>query len=103
LRQQVEPIVLSPIYQELQKIAKSKSPKMRKNALLGLEFAEKCRVVEVELKDKESHDDLLLRIAIEWKCPIATNDRELRKKLRSAGIPVIFLRQKSRLEVDGNV
>ena len=103
LGQKVEPIMLSATHQELQKLAESKSTKTRKNAVLGLRLAEKCRVVEVERKNTESNDDIILRMATAWKCPVATNDRELRQRLRSAGVPVVFLRQKSRLEVDGNV
>jgi len=101
--QRVEPVILSPTYQELQRLAKSNSPKLSKQALLGLRLAEKCRVVEVKRKDNESNDDLIFRVATEWKCPVATNDRELRKKLRTSGVSVVFLRQKSRLEVDGSV
>ena len=103
LTQRVEPVILSPTYRELQRLAKSNSIKIRKQALLGLRLAEKCRVVEVKRMDNESNDDLIFRVATEWKCPVATNDRELRKKLRTIGVPVVFLRQKSRLEVEGSV
>ena len=103
LGQRIEPIMLSTTYQELQKLAKSKSPKICKQAMLGLELAEKCQIVEVERKANESNDDLTFRIAMEWKCPVATNDRELREKLRQFGVAVIFLRQKKRLEIDGGV
>jgi len=101
LNQRVEPIILSPNYQELQKLAESKSPKMKKNALLGLKLAQKCGIADVECREGESIDDLVARIATEWRSPVATNDRELKKKLRKAGIAVVFLRQKSRLAVEG--
>lgn len=103
LGQRVEAIILSPTFQELGKLAKSKSPKTRKNAMLGLEVAKKCKIAEVERKSGESNDDLIVRIATEWKCSVATNDGELRRKLRKAGIAVVFLRQKSRLAVEGGV
>lgn len=103
LGQNVESVLLSPAYRELQKLTTSKSIKMSKQAQLGLKLAEKCRIVEVEPKSNETNDDLILRTATEWKCPVATNDRELRRKLRSVGVPVIFLRQKSLLAVEGNV
>jgi len=101
--QNVEPVLLSPTYQELQKLAKSNSVKLSKQARLGLKLAEKCQIVEVERKGNESNDDLILRMAREWKCPVATNDKELRKRLRSVSVSVVFLRQKSQLEVEGNV
>jgi rRNA-processing protein FCF1 len=103
LGQNVESVLLSPAYRELQKLTTSKSIKLSKQAQLGLKLAEKCRIVEVERKSNEANDDLILRTATEWKCPVATNDRELRRKLRSVGVPVIFLRQKSLLAVEGNV
>jgi rRNA-processing protein FCF1 len=101
--QRVEPIMLSPTYEELQALAKSKSPKMRKQATLGLKLAEKCQITDVKRKTSESNDDLIFRIATEWKCPVATNDRDLRRRLRAAGVAVVFLRQKSQLEIDGGI
>lgn len=101
--QRVEPIILSPIYKELKKLAESESPKMRKNASLGLELAKRCKIVEVDRRDMESNDDLIFRMAVEWKCAVATNDRELRIRLRKAGVAVVFLRQKSRLAVEGGI
>jgi len=103
LSQRFDPILLSPTKRELQKIAEKGSPKMRKQASFALELAEKCRVVQVEKDPKETHDDVILRVAAEWNCPVATNDRELRKKLRNTGVPVIFLRQRRRLELEGTV
>ena len=76
---------------------------MRRQASLALKFAEKCRVVQVEKDLKETYDDVIVRVAAEWRCPVATNDRELRRRLRNFGIPVIFLRQKRRLELEGAI
>jgi len=103
LSQRFEPILLSPTYREVLKIAEKGSPKMRKQASLALKLAEKCRVAQVEKGLEETHDDVIVRVAAEWRCPVATNDRELRKRLRNVGVPVIFLRQKQRLELEGTV
>ncbi|HVP40663.1 MAG TPA: hypothetical protein VMS95_01750 [Candidatus Krumholzibacteriaceae bacterium] len=103
LERQVEPLILSSTFGELQKLVKSRSVKKSKQALLGLKLTEKCRVVEMERKSGESNDDVILRASVEMKCAVATNDRELRKKLRNAGVPVVFLRQKSTLALDGSV
>jgi hypothetical protein len=102
LGRRVEPVILSPTYFELQKLAASNSVKLSKQARLGLRLAVRCKVVEVERKVNESNDDLMLRVAVEWRCPVATNDGELRQKLRNLGVPVVFLRQMSKLEVEGN-
>jgi len=103
LNQRFDPILLSSTQKELQKLAKEGSPKTRQQASLALKIAEKCRVVHVEKGLKETDDDVIVRMAAEWKCPVATNDQELRKRLRKLGVPVIFLRQRSRLELDGTV
>ena len=103
LNQRFDPILLSPTQEELQKLAKEGSPKTRKQASLALRIAEKCRVVHIEKGLKETHDDVIVRVAAEWKCPVATNDRELRKRLRNLRVPVIFLRQRHRLELEGAV
>jgi len=103
LNQRFDPILLSPTRKELQILANESSPKTRKQASLALKLAEKCHVVHFEKSLKETHDDVIARVATEWKCPVATNDRELRKRLRHLGVPVIFLRQKHRLELEGSV
>jgi len=98
LNRKPEPIILTPTYRELQKLAASKHPKRRLEARLALELAEKCRMVKAEPSADETVDDLIIRLAEKWKCPVATNDRELRKKLKKKVVPVVFLRQKTRLE-----
>ena len=82
-------------------MAEKGSPTMQKQASLALSLAEKCRQIQVERKRGETSDDVILRIAVEWNSPVATNDRELREKLRAKSIPVIFLRGKRRLELEG--
>lgn len=82
-------------------MAKKGSPKMRKQSSLALQLAQKCRIVQVKRGADETHDDVIVRIAQKLKCHVATNDRALRKKLRVGGIPVIFLRGKTRLALEG--
>ena len=101
LNQRFELILLSSTYNELLIMAEKGSPSMRKKAALALKLAEKCSIVTVKKGMEETHDDVILRIASKWKCLVATNDRELRKRLRDKGIPVIFMRGKSRLELEG--
>ena len=102
LNQRYDPVLLSPTHKEILKIAERGSPKMRQQASLALKLAEKCRIVSVEQGCKETHDDVVVRIAAEWRCPVATNDAALRKRLRSISVPVIYLRQRSRLEMEGS-
>lgn len=101
LNQQFEPILLSTTLQEIQKMAEKGPPKLSKQATMALKIAEKCHIISVEKSQGETNDDVILRMATQWKIPVATNDRELRKKLRARSIPVIFLRGKHRLELEG--
>ena len=103
LNQKFEPILLSPTRRELQKMVEIGSPQIRKQAAVALKLAEKCTVIDVKKRSEETNDDVILRVAVEWKSTVATNDRELRKKLRGRNIPVIFLRGKSRFELEGSL
>ena len=103
LNQRFEPVLLSSTQQELQGLAGSSSMKVRKQAELGLRLAERCSFVSVEKGSAETYDDVVVRVAAEWKSLVATNDRELRKRLRAVGVPVIFLRQKRCLALEGSV
>jgi len=103
LGQRYTPILLSPTRKELLKIAEKGSPKTRRHASLALKLAEKCELVPVEQGCEEMHDDVIVRVASEWRCPVATNDGALRKRLRNISVPVIYLRQMSRLEMEGSV
>jgi rRNA-processing protein FCF1 len=102
LNRNFEPTLLSSTKQELEGLAKS-SPKIQKQAVMALGLAEKCKFVNVEKSLDESFDDVIVRMATEWKCPVGTNDKELRKRLQKVGCPVIFLRQKRVLDVDGSI
>jgi hypothetical protein len=67
-----------------------------KNAKAALSLARKYSVVETEL----SGDDAVLTIAKERSAAVVTNDRELIKRLRELGIPVIRLRGEHYLVAD---
>jgi uncharacterized protein len=96
-------ILLSPVKRELEMLAEKSSPKTRKNAVFALTLAEKCKYVKVPEKPKELTDDAIARIAMQWKAPVFTNDKLLKKRLRDISLPVIYLREKSRLEIDGMI
>jgi hypothetical protein len=102
LNSNFELVLLKPIQLELERLAMQGSPQMRKKASYALRFAEKCRILGVK-EDAASPDDVILQTASRWNCPVFTNDRELRKKLRNINVPVIYVRQKSRLEIDGRL
>ena len=103
LKANFEPILLLQVKRELEKLAEEGSPKMRKNASYALKLAEKCKLVQVNEEIAVSPDDDIVKLASEWNCPVFTNDRWLRKRLRNINVPVIYVRQKSCLEIDGRI
>jgi hypothetical protein len=103
LNQKSEPIILQTTFQEIKQMAEKGTPKLRKQAAMAMKIAEKCRIVNVEKNSEETNDEVILRMAAQMKCPVATNDRELRKRLRERDIPVIFLRGKHQLELEGSL
>ena len=96
-------VLLSPVKRELETLAENSSPKTRKNAVFALRLAEKCKYVKVPEKPKELTDDAIVRIALRWKAPVFTSDKLLKKRLRDISLPVIYVREKSRLEIDGMI
>jgi rRNA-processing protein FCF1 len=98
-----EPVLLLPIRKELETIAEKGSLKMRKWTSYALKLTEKCVFLEIKEKIEESPDDAIVEAARKWDCPVFTNDRKLRKRLRNINVPVIYVRQKSRLEIDGRI
>ena len=103
LKRNFELILLSPVKRELEALAKKGSLKMRKNAVYVLKLAEKCKYVEVDAPASALTDDIIVKVAKEWQTPVFTNDKQLKKRLRDISVPVIYVRQKSRLEIDGMI
>ncbi|RLG83348.1 MAG: 30S processome protein Utp24 [Thermoprotei archaeon] len=90
--------VIEPVVKELEKIIAHGGVKERKAAKLALELVKKkCRIIEISLSPDKSVDDLLLEIALREGFIVATNDRELRRRLREAGILEIYFREEKQL------
>ena len=100
LNRNVEFVLLSAVKRELEVLAAGDSPKVRREATYALRLAEKCKFVAVDDRG-ETTDDVIVRVAKSWNSPVFTNDRVLKKRLRDISVPVIYLRQKSRLGIDG--
>jgi rRNA-processing protein FCF1 len=100
LGRSVEFLLLSPVKRELELLAAEDSPKLRRMATFALRLAEKCTFVAVEDCGQQA-DDVIVRVAKSWGSAVFTNDRVLKKRLRDISVPVIYVRQKSRLDIDG--
>jgi rRNA-processing protein FCF1 len=101
LNRRFEPIVLSTTIIEMQRIKQHGSTKTQRKAALALTLAQRCTRIYAEKDIQESDDDVIVRVAAKRGCAVATNDRDLRKQLRIMNIPVIYLRQRTRLTVEG--
>jgi rRNA-processing protein FCF1 len=102
LNRNFEFILPSPVKKELERIASQGPQKTRRRAEMALKLAQKCTLLETE-DSSGSTDDLILEIARTQRYPVFTNDRQLRNRLRDINTPVIYVRQKSRLEIDGRL
>lgn len=101
LNRSVKVIILSSVYEELRKISSEGNSKGRRQAEMALKLIEKFEIVDIRPNPNETVDNCIIRLAKEWNCPVATNDGRLRRKLRDIKVPVIYLRQRVRLEVEG--
>ena len=101
LNRNVNFVLLSPVKRELELLATKQSPKIRREAVYALKLAEKCKYVAVDSDGKLQTDDVIVKVAKAWNSPVFTNDSQLRKRLRDISVPVIYVRQKSRIEIDG--
>jgi uncharacterized protein len=101
LNRNVTFILLSPVKRELEILANKESPKTRREAAYALKLTEKCKFVAIDSDEKMRTDDVIVKVAKAWNSPVFTNDSQLRRRLRDISVPVIYVRQKSRLEIDG--
>jgi len=92
-----ELVIPSPVIQELRRISEQGKPKERTAARIGLILAKRGKVIKVG----GAADQAILRLALKKRCAVGTTDAALRKELRRRGVPVIYLREKSHLAMDG--
>ena len=112
LQKKVDFIVPSAVKSELTGIS-SRGGEGAPEASLALQLASRCRVVEVTLDANESVDDAIVKASQKLGAVVATTDIALKKRLRDSvasvslegapwhPVPVIFLRDKSKLEIEG--
>ncbi|MEW6222875.1 MAG: PIN domain-containing protein [Candidatus Hadarchaeota archaeon] len=94
-----EIVVPQPVALELERISKEGAPKERATASIGLQLAKDGKVIEIG----KIADEAIVELASRGNAVVATTDMALRKRLRAKGVPVIYLRQKSHLALDGEV
>ena len=89
------------VINELKGLKKNNKGKIRLNANLALMLANssKVEIKDISLLENETVDDALLRVSE----VLATNDIELKKRAKSKGITIVYLRQKNYIAIDGKI
>lgn len=100
LQKRVDFIVPSAVKSELTGLS-ARGGEGAPEASLALQIASRCRVVEVSLEASETVDDAIVKASQKLGAVVATTDIELKNRLKTLKVPVIYLRDKSKLEVDG--
>jgi rRNA-processing protein FCF1 len=89
------------IVDELRWLKTRVKPGEEKEIDFALALAERIAVLDEKLEPGEEVDDQLIRLTSRGGCVVATTDAELRRRLRERSIPVVYLRQRRHLAVDG--
>ncbi|MEM1546652.1 MAG: hypothetical protein QXY40_09170 [Candidatus Methanomethylicia archaeon] len=88
------PVVLDVTLMEIIKFTKSKSIKLKLNALTAYDFIiKKLHVVNSNNRNL-SVDDAIYQFAIENDCIVVTGDKKLRQMLKHKGMRVICIKDK---------
>lgn len=89
-------LTINSVIKELEKLS-AKKGKDSKNAKIALKLI-KSKRIEI-LKSKERTADKAIIKLCDKKTMVATDDKELRKKLKNLGIKTIYLRAKKRVAI----
>jgi rRNA-processing protein FCF1 len=93
-----EPVVLSGVIKELTGLSRAKG-RDGAAARHGLALGEKCTIVESGDAQAGSVDAQMIEYAVQNKCMVVTNDRQVRDALLTRGIGVISMRNQKKLEI----
>lgn len=105
LERRVEFVLLASTVEEIEKKGGLGAGKTERYIFkIAKDLIQRCKVIKVpESLTAMPVDDQLLEYAITIKGALATNDRELRRKARERKIPVLLLRGKKKVALEGTV
>ncbi|HDD57481.1 MAG TPA: hypothetical protein ENF43_03075 [Thermoplasmatales archaeon] len=95
-----EIVVPRTVLKELYLLSVHGKGKRKINAQSAIDYVERNFDI---IENEGDTDTSLISLAKRLKAVVATNDRELRKKLRENSIPVLFLRERKKLVSDGTI
>ena len=93
-------VVPQPVVDEIIYLG-NKSNISRKEYNFTLKLLERIEILSVECIGRESVDDLIVRLSVKNNYIVGTTDKLLKKRLRAKAIPVVYMKNKALLEVEG--
>ena len=94
--------VPNAVLQELEVIESKSRGKDLMAIRMAKKLAERFEVVEIGRFGERPIDDQIFDFAVKnERVIVCTNDKELKRRLRERGIPVVYLRSKKILELEG--
>ena len=93
-------VIPKSVFDELRFLSQQQDGRRRQIAKAAMQFIKKFEIVNTKI---ENADDAIFNLAKETDWVVVTNDKELRKRLRNVLLPVIFLRGKKTLMLEGSV
>ena len=104
LERRLEFVLLDSVLEEIKSKLAHASRTEARIFRVALDLVGRCTIVSVDETAKTNPvDDQLLDYTRSVEGVLATNDRELREKAKSQGIPVLLLRGKKHLELEGSI
>jgi len=104
VERRLEFVVLKSVIQELERKLEDAVRTEKFKFRIALDFIERCTIIGLdEITSAKSVDDQVLEYALSVNGIVATNDKELREKSLQRGVPVLFMRGKKRLELQGTI
>lgn len=104
VERRIEFVVLKSVIQELERKLENAVRTEKSKFRIALDFVERCTIIGLdEPTSAKPVDDQVLEYARSVNGIVATNDKELREKSLEQGIPVLFMRGKKRLELQGTI
>lgn len=101
LEAKVRPVILRSQLRELERIASSdKRQKAARIARTVLEYVRR-KGFEVIEDGERVVDDAIVETSKREGYIVATNDRELRRKLREGGVSVVYMKSDGKFELEG--
>ncbi len=96
----VDFVILRQVVEELRKLSSTHS-KAAREASLALDIIRDLKVTEEASRKGESTDGSILRVTEQIGAILATGDTHLIERARNANIPLIYLKDRSRLALEG--